>query len=103
MDQPGELWEVVVRPVGFWGSSEAAAPRDGAAGHVAAGNVVHGLHDGRSGGGLFGAAENVGLDGADGGGGLDDKEVLGHEEELLLGAEDESGPGRAAVVENEAG
>ena len=100
MDQPGELWEVSVPPVGFSGSSEAGEPRDGGAGHVAAGNVVHGLRDV---GGLCGAAENVGLDGADGGGGLDDKEVLGHEEELLQGAEDEGGLGRAVVVEDEVG
>ena len=59
---------------------------------MAAGNVVHGLRDG---GGLCGAAENVSLDGADGGGGLDDKEVLGHEEE--------GGLGRAVVVEDEVG
>ena len=64
---------------------------------MAAGNVVHGLRDG---GGLCGAAENVGLDGADG---LDDKEVLGHEEELLQGGEDEGGLGRAVVVEDEVG
>ena len=67
---------------------------------MAAGNVVHGL---RYGGGLCGAAENVSLDGADGGGGLDDKEVLGHEEEHLQGGEDEGGLGRAVVVEDEVG
>ena len=69
---------------------------------MAGGDVVHGLCDGR-GGGLCGAAENVALDGADGDGGLDDKEVQGDGVELLQGAEVEVGLGRAAVDEGGVG
>ena len=85
-------------------SSEVGEPRDCGAGHAAGGNVPQDLHDVRCGGGggdLCGAAVNVGLDGADGRAGLDDREVEGDEEELLQGAEDEGGLGRAAAVPDE--
>ena len=104
MDQPGALWEGVGRPVCPLGSSEAGEPLAGIAGHVAGGNVAQDLPDGQcGGGGLYGAAVNVGLVGAGGRGGLDDRGVQGHGAELLQGAEDEGGLGRVAAVRDEVG
>ena len=83
-------------------SSEAGEPLAGIAGHVAGGNVAQDLHDGQCGGDvLYGAAVNVGLVGAGGRGGLDDREVQADEEELLQGVDDEGGLGRAAAVQDE--
>ena len=104
MDQPAALWEGVGRPECPLGSSEACEPLAGIAGHVAGGNVVQDPRDNRcGGGGLCGAAVNVGLDGADGRGGLDDREVLAHGEELLQDADDDGGLDRAAAVQDEVG
>ena len=102
MDQPAALWEGVGRPGCPLGSSEAGELLAGIAVRVADGNVAQDLHDVRcDGGGLCGVAVNVGLDGADGRGGLDDREVQAHGEQLLQGADDDGGLDRAAAVPDE--
>ena len=104
MDQPDALWEGVGRPECPLASSEAGEPLAGIAGHVAGGNVVQDPRDNRcGGGGLCGAAVKVGLVGADGRGGLDDRVVQADEEELLQDADDEGGLDRAAAVQDEVG